>query len=99
MNKLSVTLFALLAISTIACSNNDEPKIPTNALTLNMMIGDRGTAIGGSDVIIDESSNFSTSRCAIADLGTKSGFAQTLTSPRLLRTSQSLPVISIKLLL
>ena len=89
MNKLSVTLFALLAISTIACSNNDEPKIPTNALTLNMMIGDRGTAIGGSDVIIDESSNFSTSRCAIADLGTKSGFGQ---NPNLTQIAQNVAI-------
>lgn len=89
MNKLSVTLFALLAISTIACSNNDEPNIPSNALTLNMMIGDRGTAIGGSDVIIDESSNFSTSRCAIADLGTKSGFGQ---NPNLTQIAQNVAI-------
>lgn len=89
MNKLSVTLFALLAISAVACSDDDEPKIPANALSLNMMIGDRGTAIGGSDVIIDESSNFSTSRCAIADLGTKSGFGQ---NPNLTQIAQNVAI-------
>lgn len=86
MNKLSVSLFALLAISTAACGNDDEPKIPSNALALNMMMGDRETAIGGSDVIINESGNFNTSRCAIADLGTKGEFNKTPTSLKSLRT-------------
>lgn len=89
MNKLSVTLFALLAISTIACSNNDEPKIPSNALALNMMMGDRETAIGGSDVIINESGNFNTSRCAIADLGTKGEFNK---NPNLTQIAQNVAI-------
>lgn len=89
MNKLSVTLFALLAISTAACGNDDEPKIPSNALALNMMMGDRETAIGGSDVIINESGNFNTSRCAIADLGTKGEFNK---NPNLTQIAQNVAI-------
>lgn len=89
MNKLSVSLFALLAISTAACGNEDEPKIPSNALALNMMMGDRETAIGGSDVIINESGNFNTSRCAIADLGTKGEFNK---NPNLTQIAQNVAI-------
>lgn len=89
MNKLSVSLFALLAISTAACGNDDEPKIPSNALALNMMMGDRETAIGGSDVIINESGNFNTSRCAIADLGTKGEFNK---NPNLTQIAQNVAI-------
>ena len=50
MNKLLITLFSFLAIAVVSCSDDDEPKMPTNAIALNMMIGDSETTIGGSDV-------------------------------------------------
>lgn|SRR5574344_533088 len=40
MNKLLITLFSFLAIAVVSCSDDDEPKMPTNAIALNMMIGD-----------------------------------------------------------
>lgn len=41
MNKLLITLFSFLAIAVVSCSDDDEPKMPTNAIALNMMIGDK----------------------------------------------------------
>lgn len=58
MNKLLITLFSFLAIAVVSCSDDDEPKMPTNAIALNMMIGDSETTIGGSDVFINASNNF-----------------------------------------
>ena len=46
MNKLLITLFSFLAIAVVSCSDDDEPKMPTNAIALNMMIGDSETTIG-----------------------------------------------------
>ena len=54
-----------------------------------MMMGDRETAIGGSDVIINESGNFNTSRCAIADLGTKGEFNK---NPNLTQIAQNVAI-------
>lgn len=31
MNKLLITLFSFLAIAVVSCSDDDEPKMPTNA--------------------------------------------------------------------
>lgn len=76
MNKLLITLFLFLAIAVVSCSDDDEPKMPTNAIALNMMIGDSETTIGGSDVFINASNNFTSYDCGIADLGRKGGFNQ-----------------------
>ena len=73
MNKLFVTLLALICITATSCSS-DEPKMPTNAITLNMMAGNNRTTLGESDVYINNSNNFTTSYCGIADLGKKGGF-------------------------
>ncbi len=89
INKLLVPVIAVLAFSAVSCDNDDEPKVPSNALTLNMMIGDRNTPIGGSDVYINESDNFTTSRCAIADMGTKGGFDK---NPNLSQIAQNVAV-------
>ena len=59
MNKLLITLFSFLAIAVVSCSDDDEPKMPTNAIALNMMIGDSETTIGGSDVFINASNTVS----------------------------------------
>lgn len=76
MNKFLITLITFLTITAVSCSNDDTPQMPTNAISLNMMIGDNETTIGGSDVFINSSLNFTSSYCAIADLGKKSGFNQ-----------------------
>ena len=82
MNKLLITLFSFLAIAVVSCSDDDEPKMPTNAIALNMMIGDSETTIGGSDVFINASNNFTSYDCGIADLGRKGGFNGTLANFR-----------------
>lgn len=74
MNKLFISLIAFLAIIATSCSKDDEPQTPVNAISLNMMIGDDNTTIGGSDVHINSSLNFATSYCDIADLGKRGGF-------------------------
>lgn len=74
MNRLFITLVSLAAISAVSCSNDDEPKIPTDAIALNMMVGDNSTTIGGSDVYINSNMNFTSSYCGITDLGSKGGF-------------------------
>lgn len=89
MNKLLITLFSFLAIAVVSCSDDDEPKMPTNAIALNMMIGDSETTIGGSDVFINASNNFTSYDCGIADLGRKGGFNQ---NPNLSQLAQEIAV-------
>lgn len=74
MNKLVIVLMAFFAVTAISCSDNDEPGVPSNAITLNMMLENSSTTIGGSDVFINAAGNFATSECGIADLGKKGGF-------------------------
>lgn len=88
MKKILTTLLCAFSLSLISCSN-DEPQIPTNAITVNMMIGDSGTTIGGSDVYINSSNNFTTSYCGIADFGTKGSFNQ---NPNLTQIAQEVAV-------
>ncbi len=76
MNKQVIFLISLFATLAVSCSNDDEPQIPTNAISLNMMAGDSETTIGGSDVFINASNNFASSYCGIADLGRRGGFNQ-----------------------
>lgn len=70
MKQYNIILF-LACLFMTACSNDDEPNIPTNAIPLNMMIGDGETTIGRSDIHINTSINFISSYCGIADLGKK----------------------------
>lgn len=63
--------------------------MPTNAIALNMMIGDSETTIGGSDVFINASNNFTSYDCGIADLGRKGGFNQ---NPNLSQLAQEIAV-------
>lgn len=74
MNKLLIILLTFFAITAVSCSDDDEPQMPANAISLNMMIGDSETTIGGSDVYINTSNNFTSYNCGIADLGKKGGF-------------------------
>lgn len=56
-------------MATAACGNDDDPKMPSNAIALNMTTGDDGTTIGNTDVYINNSLNFASTYCDIADLG------------------------------
>ncbi len=89
MNKQIIFLISLFAIFAVSCSNDDEPQIPTNAISLNMMAGDSETTIGGSDVFINASNNFASSYCGIADLGKRGGFNQ---NPNLSQIAQEAAV-------
>lgn len=90
VNKLLIALFALSSFAAVSCSNDeDEPQMPANAVTLNMPIGDSATTIGGSDVYINRSNNFTSSNCGIADLGRKGGFNR---NPELSQIAQDMAV-------
>ena len=76
LNRL-IFIFISLACMALAACSDDEPKIPDNAITLNMMNSDNGkTFIGGSDVYINSANNFVSSKCGIVDLGKKGSFSQ-----------------------
>lgn len=85
-----IALVTLLTIEVVSCSKIDEPQMPVNAISLNMMIGDSETTIGGSDVYINTSNNFTTLCCGIADLGKKGGFNN---NPNLTQIAQEVAVI------
>lgn len=89
MNKLLLTLITFFAVAAVSCSNDDEPKMPNNAIPLNMMNGDSHTTIGGSDVYINASNNFTTNNCGIADLGKRGGFDK---NPNLSQIAQEVAV-------
>lgn len=89
MSKQILFLISFFAIFAISCSNDDEPQIPANSLSLNMMVGDSETTIGGSDVFINASYNFASSYCGIADLGKRGGFNQ---NPNLSQIAQEVAV-------
>ena len=89
MNKILGTLIVFIAITGVSCSDDDEPQIPANAIQLNMMIGDSESTIGGSDVYINTSVNFTTYNCGIADLGKKGSLNQ---NPNLSQIAQQVAV-------
>ncbi|MDE6311304.1 MAG: DUF5036 family protein [Muribaculaceae bacterium] len=89
MNKLTIPFLFLACLFMAACSN-DEPEMPSEAIALNMMSGDSNTTIGGSDVYINASNNFTSSYCGIADLGKKGGANK---SPNLTQIAQEAAVI------
>lgn len=71
--KLSLILPACLFMA--ACSDDDEPQMPANTITLNMMIGNNGTTIGNTDVYINSSGNFTSDYCFIADFGKRGWYS------------------------
>lgn len=89
MKKILITLISFLAVTAVSCSDDDEPKIPDNALSLNMMIGDSESSIGGSDVYINSSNNFTSKNCGIADLGKNGGLNQ---NPSISQIAQKMAV-------
>ena len=59
MNKSAILTIIIACLAFASCSSDDEPKIPTNAISLNLT-RDGGTTIGGSDVYMNNSDNFTT---------------------------------------
>lgn len=70
MRNLLITI-SLLALFAMFSCDKDEPQLPDNALSLNMMSGDSNTTIGSSDVYINHSNNFTSQYYGIANLGNK----------------------------
>lgn len=89
MNRLIIASFVILSFTTVSCNNDDDPEIPTNAITLNMTAGDSETTIGGSDVYINLSNNFTSSYCGIANIGQNGGFNK---NPDLSQIAQNVAV-------
>lgn len=91
MNKSSILAIILVCLSGLAACKSDEPEIPANALSLNMLNSDNGrTTISGTDVFINEANNFCSRQFVITDLGSKGGFSS---RPNLAQLSQEVAVI------
>ena len=88
MNKSAILPIIIASLAFASCSSDDEPAIPTNAISLNLT-KDADTTIGGTDVYMNKSDNFTTQYCAIADLGQKSGFNR---NPHLTQLAQEVAV-------
>lgn len=73
-SKLSILFGAMFLAAATSCDNDDEPQMPVNAITLNMLTGDTQSTIGESDVCISIADNFTSRYCGICDLGGKGGF-------------------------
>ena len=74
MKRLIFPLIAVLSFMTVSCGD-DEPSIPSNAISLNMPNEDNGqTRLGFSDVYINSSDNFVGREWSIVDMGKKGGF-------------------------
>lgn len=90
MNKVLFPFLFAACLLTSACSN-DEPQIPANAITINMMNGDNGqSTIGGSDVYISSANNFTSYNCGIVKLGSKASMNQ---NPNLSQIAQEVAVL------
>lgn len=89
MKKILFTLISFLAVTAVSCSDNDEPSIPENAIPLNVVIGDNESTIGGSDVYINSSYNFTSKNCGISDLGKNGNLNQ---NPNISQIAQKMAV-------
>ncbi len=91
MRNIIIPFLSVSCLFISACSSNDEPKIPANTITLNMMNDTEGqTTIGGSDVYINSANNFTTNTCGIVNLGSNGNFNQ---NPNLSQIAQEVAVI------
>lgn len=67
-------LLFLCSIGFVSCGDDDDNKDPEGSVMLNMMNEGNGkTLLGASDVYINNSNNFKSSTCFIADMGEVSG--------------------------
>jgi len=46
MNRFFIALLASASVAAVSCSDDDEPKVPSNAITVNMMAVNSETTIG-----------------------------------------------------
>lgn len=87
-----LSLFLLFATSLVSC-NDDDIKEPDDAVTLNMLNEKNGkTFLGTSDVFINNSNNFQTSSCYIADAGQTSGLGANI-APQLNNLTREAAVV------
>ena len=90
MNKVLFPFLFAACLLTSACSN-DEPQIPANAITVNMMNDDnKQSTIGSSDVYISSANNFTSQTCGIVKLGGKASMNQ---NPNLSQIAQEVAVL------
>ncbi len=75
MKLFGILFLFLCTISFASCSDDDDDvRDPADAITLNMLNEKNGsTLLGNSDVYINNSYNFKTNSCYIADMGKASG--------------------------
>lgn len=74
LNVANVWLLSLSFLFFIGCSKDDVPTDPSDTVTLNMLNEQNGkTLLGMSEVYINASDNFYTSRNFISDAGSASG--------------------------
>lgn len=74
LNIASVLLLSLSFLLFIGCGKDEVPGDPSDTVTLNMLNEQNGkTLLGTSDVYINKSNNFYTSRSFISDAGSASG--------------------------
>lgn len=81
LNLPGILLMSLtFAFITTSCNNdNDIPKDPEDAVTLNMMDELNGkTPLGGSNVYINKANNFYSSSSFIADAGSSKGIGENI---------------------
>lgn len=89
-DKLFIILLVAAGLFGAAACGEDEPPVPDDAISLNMMNERNGmTYLGGSDVYIDNAGNFTSGQCGIVDLGKNGGFDE---SPRLTQISRQVAV-------
>lgn len=90
---VGMLLLPFFAIGFTSCNDDDETKDPEGTVTLNMLNEENGkTTLGESDVYINNSNNFKTSSCYIADAGNASGLGSNF-QPQLNTLAQEVAVV------
>lgn len=79
MKQIFSSLAIGLCLLATGCGSDDNPAVPTNTLSLNMMNESNGkTVLSGTDVYINKANNFYTDECMISELGPATGFIPVL---------------------
>lgn len=90
---VGILLLLLFTIGFTSCNDDDDTKDPEGTVTLNMLNEENGkTILGESDVYINNSNNFKTSSCYIADAGKASGLGSNF-QPQLNTLAQEVAVV------
>lgn len=70
LKKTFLPLLSAVALCLTACGGDDEPPIPSDAITVNMMNESNGkTRLGDTDIYITNANNFKSGYCVLADHG------------------------------